>query len=118
TRLVKIDVEGYEPEVLRGARDLLGRRSAIWLTEASIQNPEPSAQTIRTLMEAGYAVHWLFAPFATPASAKARPATPGRGDANVVALPPGVPNRWNLPLISDPSERRPSGADAYPYLAR
>ena len=118
TRLVKIDVEGYEPEVLRGARDLLGRRSAIWLAEASIQNPEPSAQTIRTLMEAGYAVHWLFAPFATPASAKARPATPGRGDANVVALPPGVPNRWNLPLISDPSERRPSGADAYPYLAR
>ena len=118
TGLVKIDVEGYEPEVLKGAGGLLERRTAIWLAEASVQNPEPAAAVIRTFLDAGYSVHWFYAPFATPTCGKTRPETPQRGDANVVALPPGTPNRWSLPVVTDPAERRPGSVSAYPYLAR
>lgn len=118
TRLVKIDVEGFEPAVLEGAEALLARRSAIWLAEASIQNPDSAAKVITIFKEAGYGVFWFYAPFATPVSEKDAPAQTGVGDANVVALPPGAPNRWNLPAIADPRERRPGSGSAYPYLAR
>jgi len=118
TRLVKIDVEGFEPQVLKGAADLLARREAIWLVEATVQNPEASTEVVRVFQEAGYAVHWFYAPFATPHSPKGPPQEAARGDANVVALPPGVANLWNLPLVGAPGEMRPGSAAAYPYLAR
>jgi FkbM family methyltransferase len=107
TQIIKIDVEGYEPEVLAGAQALLARRSAIWLAEASVKTPEASARTISAFLEAGYSVHWFYAPFATPASAKDPPTNIARGDANVVALPPGAPNRWRLPQVKAPDEKRP-----------
>lgn len=118
TRIIKIDVEGFEPEVLKGGTEILRRRTAIWLAEASVQNPQSSELVVRTFLEAGYSVHWFYAPFATPASPKDRPATPEVGDANVVALPPGAPNAWNLTPVSHPGERRPGDFAAYPYLAR
>lgn len=118
TRLIKIDVEGYEPEVLKGAAKLLQSHKAIWLAEATIQNPEASRDVIRTFLAAGYAVHWFYAPFATRRSEKALPKTLGVGDSNVVALPPGVANVWDLPSVGDPSDRRPGAAADYPYLAR
>ena len=95
TRLVKIDVEGFEPQVLKGATGLLARRRAIWL-----------------------AVFWFYAPLATPRSEKDPPLEPGAGDSNIVALPPGVANTWQLTAVSGPGERRPNGSTAYPYLAR
>lgn len=118
TRLIKIDVEGYEPEVLKGAAELLKRRDVIWLAEATIQNPAASAEIISIFQAAGYTVHWFYAPFATPASEKRAPEKPGKGDANVVALPPGVANSWNLPPVAGPGDTRPVGAAPYPYLAR
>ena len=118
TRLIKIDVEGFEAQVLEGARGLLERRQAVWLAEASVQNPEASAEAISVFQEAGYSVFWFFAPFATPASEKGRPENPARGDANVVALPPGAENVWNLPPVGSPGEQRPGDASAYPYMAR
>ncbi|WP_372786469.1 FkbM family methyltransferase [Phenylobacterium sp.] len=118
TRLVKIDVEGFEPQVLQGAAGLIARREAIWLAEATIQNPEASAKVIGAFQAAGYSVHWFYAPFATPVSEKGAPPDAGRGDANVVALPPGAANVWGLPLVGTPDERRPGDVSAYPYLAR
>jgi FkbM family methyltransferase len=118
TRLVKIDVEGFEPEVMKGASELLRRRTAVWLVEATIQNPASAASVIRTFQEAGYSTHWFFAPFATPASPKGAPREASVGDANVVALPPGVANSWRLPPVGAPDERRPGSASAYPYLSR
>lgn len=118
TSLVKVDVEGFEPEVLKGAEALIRRRSAIWLVEATIQHPQAAAASIRTFQEAGYGVHWLYAPFVTPKSEKANPAEPGKGDANIVALPPGISNHWELPLVGSPDEVRPGTFGAYPYLAR
>ncbi|MDZ4372782.1 MAG: FkbM family methyltransferase [Phenylobacterium sp.] len=118
TRLVKIDVEGYEPQVLAGARALIAARQAIWLVEASIQHPEATADTIRTFRDAGYQVFWFYAPFVTPSNGRGKPANPSLGDSNIVALPPGVPNRWSLTPVADPAERRPSDIGAYPYLRR
>lgn len=118
TKLVKIDVEGFEPQVLQGATELLKRRTAIWLVEATIQNPEATASVIRTFQDTGYRVHWFYAPFATPASPKGAPSNPGVGDANIVAFPPDVPNVWSLPPAGAPGERRPGAVSDYPYLAR
>lgn len=118
TRLVKLDVEGFEPEVLKGARELILARKAIWVSEASIQHPDSAAEVIRTFQQAGYGVYWFYVPFATPASPKGAPEVPQKGDANIVALPPGVENRWNLTPVGSPTERRPQTGGAYPYLAR
>lgn len=118
TRLVKIDVEGFEPDVLQGADSLLRSHKAVWLVEASVKSPEAAARVVSVFLEAGYGVHWLYAPFATPASRKDRPQDIGRGDANVVALPPGTPNRWKLPQVAHPGAQRPGAAADYPYLAR
>jgi FkbM family methyltransferase len=118
TRLVKVDVEGFEPEVLKGASALIRSHAAVWLVEATIQHPQAAATSIRTFMEAGYSVHWLYAPFATPKSEKGSPTEPGVGDSNIVALPPGVPNHWNLTSVVSPDDKRPGATSAYPYLKR
>lgn len=118
TRLVKIDVEGYEPQVLKGAKGLIARKSAIWLAEATIQHPEASREIIATFMDAGYQVFWFFAPFVTYIAEKGRLANSTGGDANIVALPPGVENIWNLTPVTSPAEGRPGHSSAYPYMAR
>jgi FkbM family methyltransferase len=118
TSLIKIDVEGFEPQVLKGAARLLAACSAVWVVEATPTHPEASAQTIRAFQSAGYQTFWFFVPFATPTSVKSKPATAAIGDANIVALPPGAPNSWGLTPVGDPTEGRPNGPLAYPYMAR
>lgn len=119
TRLVKIDIEGADADALRGAPRLLNQVRPIWLVEASTGHPEASREVIQILLDAGYAVHWFYAPFATADALKGRvPPDLGKGDANVVALPPGVANSWNLPVVKTPDDRRPAAASDYPYLQR
>ena len=60
TRLVKIDVEGFEPEVLKGASALLASHKAIWIVEATIQNPEATASVIRRFQALGYGLYWFY----------------------------------------------------------
>lgn len=117
TRVVKIDVEGYETEVMAGAKALLARKETVWLAEASDQHAEASERLLETFISAGYAVHWFFAPFVTPNSEKSRPEIVRNGDVNLVALPPGVENLWNLPSAT-PGSPRPTSAFAYTYLPR
>lgn len=118
TRLVKIDVQGFEPDVLKGASRLIAGRSVIWLVEVTNENPEAKADVVGALQAAGYAVHWFFSPFATPDAEKRACAEHTHGDYCVVALPPGVENLWGLPLIGLPEDLRPSGLSHYPYLER
>lgn len=118
-RLVKIDAEGQDANVLRGAPRLLHETRPIWLVEADSNYPGAGASVIATLLDAGYQVHWFFAPWVSNDRLKGRaPANVGTGDTNVVALPPGVPNRWGLPPVTSPGEARPGAADDYPYLKR
>lgn len=119
TGLVKIDAEGHDAEVLRGATRLLREVRPIWLVEAATNHPETSRDVISILLSEGYSVFWFFAPFATGMSSKGRfPSDIHKGDANVVALPPGRANDWNLPPVTSPDDVRPAAATTYEYLAR
>lgn len=118
TRLVKIDVEGFEPAVLAGAAGLLAGHGAAWVIEASVQHPEAARAVLRLLRGFGYQPFWFYVPHVTPANGRAMPGEPALGDANVVALPPGAVNRWNLTPVLDPDEARPRAHAAYRYLDR
>ena len=52
--LLKIDTEGYEPQVLRGAHDLLRRDRPVVYIELCDEYRRSSAQAIELLREAGY----------------------------------------------------------------
>lgn len=116
TKLVKIDVEGFEPDVLAGARDLLASHRAVWLVEAALQAKDAAREAIAALQAAGYSVHWFYAPFVTPMAERGAPSEVARGDSNVVALPPGFANRWSLTPVARPDEPRPMQLKAYPHL--
>lgn len=119
TRLIKIDVEGYEPEVLKGAQRLLHEVKPIWLVEAASHSPEQNASVAATFLDAGYRLYWFFAPFVTRRPLKGRlPLEPGTGDHNLVALPPGVSNEWDLPVLTTAGEEPPKTTGAFSYLAR
>ena len=118
TRLIKIDVEGYEPQVLKGASALIARQTVIWLAEATVQHPQASREIISIFLGAGYRVFWFYAPFVTHLAERGRPAKPTAGDSNIVALPPGVENIWNLTEVTSSDQVRPGNSAAYPYMAR
>jgi FkbM family methyltransferase len=118
TRLVKIDVENFEPQVIRGANRLLANQETAWLVEASVQFPTTSLETIKIFSDAGYSVFWVYVPHATPKSAKNKPNNALSGDANVLALPAHFKNIWDLKKVLSVNEARPSNASDYPYLAR
>lgn len=126
TRLVKMDLEGHDPEALRGARRLLNEVRPIWLIEAAGNQPQASGAVIQTLLLAGYDVYWFYAPFVTLYARLARGEelthetvkAAGRGDANVVALPAGTPNAWNLSKVENAAQRWPASIGAHPYLKR
>lgn len=69
-RLIKIDVEGMEAEVLDGARALIARsRPALYVEN---DRPDKSRALILRLQELGYACHWYLPAFHNPANANGR----------------------------------------------
>jgi FkbM family methyltransferase len=127
TKLVKMDLEGHDPEALRGAQRLLHEVKPVWLIEAAVNHPQAAGAVIQSLLLAGYSVYWFYAPFVSlkarlergeraPTPAEMKPLT--LGDANAVALPPGMENRWDLPQIRTATDGRPDRINAYPYLKR
>ncbi|HEX2560984.1 FkbM family methyltransferase [Phenylobacterium sp.] len=116
-RVVKVDVEGFEPEVLKGAGRLIRDVKPTWVVEATRSREAPARQVMRIFLEAGYDLYWLFAPFVTPLA----PKTPGEirlGDLNVVAVPPGGDNPWNMTPVRTADDPLPSTPDAHPYIQR
>ncbi|WP_042696279.1 FkbM family methyltransferase [Azospirillum sp. B506] len=65
-RLIKIDVEGMESEVLEGARGLIARDRPVLYVEND--RPDKSAALIRLLGELGYACYWYLPAFHNPAN--------------------------------------------------
>lgn len=109
TRLVKIDVEGFEPRVLEGAQKLLTEIRPCWLVEISRHRPEASAQVRNKLAAAGYNLYWFFSPFIAP-----KPGKSGdfRGDFAVFACD-GTPP-WPMSPMGD---KWASGESDLPYFA-
>lgn len=83
-RLIKVDVEGFELEVLQGASALIDGQHPIWLLEA--KQGEKTEQCMQWLLDRGYALYWFFAPFVTP-RAGAEQNEYQLGDVNFLAVP-------------------------------
>jgi FkbM family methyltransferase len=115
TRLIKLDVEGAEGGVLMGSATLL-TTNAIWLFEAK-KGSEKTPALLNRFISAGFRLHWFYAPFVTPNSAKAQNRH-GTGDYNCLALPPGVPDLWQLPAITSAQDIPPSTTADFAYLSR
>lgn len=99
-RLIKVDVEGFELEVLQGATALTESQHPIWLLEA--QANEKTEQCMQWLMDRGYTLYWFFAPFVTP-KVGAEQAEFQLGDVNFLAVPQGT-LQMKLPEIKSLKE--------------
>jgi FkbM family methyltransferase len=119
TRFVKVDVEGFEPMVLRGAQRLLRERRPVWLLEANLSMEASRLETLHALLDAGYRVFWFLAPFATVAHRKPNQQSPKfRSDLNFLALSEGDANLWNLTEIGSATAAYPTTANEFSYLTR
>ncbi|MBL8555853.1 MAG: FkbM family methyltransferase [Phenylobacterium sp.] len=115
TRLVKVDVEGLEPEVLAGATRLINEVRPTWFVEAFYQAHR--AGVMETFLRAGYAVYWFYAPWVTRAPLSGvRAEDDTVGDANFVCVPPGVAPAWALPPARPEDQSWPTDYALYPYL--
>lgn len=109
-RLLKVDVEGMEYEVLRGATDTVRRLQPVLYVE---NNRDPkSPAVVRLLDQWQYRCYWHFAACFDPANNfynhTVQPATLPIS-VNMLCLPPGSP--WTLQGM-DPVEVPVVGHDA------
>ena len=85
TRVVKIDVEGYEGHVLNGAPRLISSVRPYWMIELGADRAL-CHRLIQGLQESGYRTYWFFDPFVTRRAPRGDPAREGsRGDLSVLA---------------------------------
>jgi FkbM family methyltransferase len=100
-RLIKIDVEGMDFDVLLGAADLIARTRPFIYMEAK-EGPATSG-AIGWLQSRGYGCYWHFATFFSPDNFRGvRDNVFGNvGDINLLALPAESGLQANLPLIRE-----------------
>ncbi|MEI7573253.1 MAG: hypothetical protein WCJ52_09045 [Phenylobacterium sp.] len=115
---MKMDLQGFEPEVLRGAGELLTRVRPAWIAEADRKQEAVARSTIRVFFEAGYTLHWLFVPFATRTAPRNGDKATLTGDFNIVALPEGMRVPDDIPQLEGPDAPFPTSLDGLPYLRR
>lgn len=111
--VVKLDVEGFEAEVIAGASRLIASGRTAWIVEATDRH---AAGLLRTFFDAGYDLYWLYAPFVTVRAMKCEAPPSTMGDPNIVALPKGARPPMDLPRITSPQDIRPVDIRGYPYL--
>lgn len=108
-RMVKIDVEGFEPRVLDGAKRLLNDSRPSWLVEVSRHRPKTAAIVRETLSAAGYTLFWFFSPFIAPRQGISGDS---RGDFAYFATDQSPP--WPMSVVADDW---PTSELSLPYLA-
>lgn len=108
-RMVKIDVEGFEPRVLDGAKRLLNEVRPVWLIEVSRHRPNTAALVRETLSSAGYGLFWFFSPFIASNSWSSGEF---RGDFAYFATHLKPP--WQMNKVAD---IWPTNATEFPYFA-
>jgi len=105
-RLIKVDVEGMEAAVLRGAASLIGRFRPIIYCEMNRADTAPDlAATIRRF---GYDIYWHAFRGFNPANFRGSPINFGGtfGDVNVVCFPREAGRQLSLPPMNEFSEIR------------
>ena len=102
--LIKIDVEGYECQVIEGARATSGRLRPTLYFEAK-RLPETEA-AMGFLLQHGYRLYWHFSFFfrADNFRNKAENAFQNLGDMNVLAVPDTAMQPADLPEIQSATE--------------
>jgi len=115
---VKIDVEGFEAQVLAGAPRLLAQRTAAWLLEAGPAERAQVQTNAGLMRHLGYRLFWFYAPFVCAAPLKGPTPPRLRGDLNILALPPGAANLWELEEVGADDEPWPNRFQRFSYLRR
>ena len=98
--LIKIDVEGYEWQVIQGAMDTITRLKPVIYFEAKAS--ASTQEVMRALLAQGYALYWHFSFFYRQDNfrQKAENIFPNKGDMNILALPKDAPAPPDLPKIA------------------
>lgn len=117
-KVVKMDLQGFEPEVRGGAEDLLARIRPSWIAEADRNLPDVARRTLRIFLEAGYHVHWLFVPFATRSAPRNGGQAQLVGDFNIIATPREGLVPPDIPRVEGPDAPFPTSLEGLPYLRR
>ncbi|MEW5685782.1 MAG: FkbM family methyltransferase [Pseudomonadota bacterium] len=114
TAMIKVDVEGYEHEVLAGAKDTLRIKRPHLLVEVSADSLS-TQPTIDILTSSNYQLYWFVDPFVTPRAPKAPWQGKRKGDIHVFAVPAEAsqPDDMTPVRVGEPY---PSGLDGYRYL--
>jgi len=114
TRAVKIDVEGYEVEVLAGGPNTLAVTRPQWMVEANADT-DRTRSLIKTFLSHDYRLWWFYAPFVTPNAARERYREKMYGDVNILAVPAEKGQPSGFREIT-PSSAWPSRINDFPYL--
>lgn len=114
TAMVKIDVEGYEAEVLAGASRVLSEVRPHWIVEADTDT-QSSRATLKIMREAEYILYWFYDPFVTPLAPKAPWAGKRRGDLNVFGVPAEAPQPTGMLEIKE-GDPWPTNISGFHYL--
>ncbi len=101
-QLIKIDVEGMEPEVLKGAEETIGRLKPFVYTENKKNDGAP--KVIEFFLERDYALYWHFALFFREGNFNNVETNVfgDTGDINMLCVPPGTPMTVDLPVVAGP----------------
>ena len=103
---IKIDVEGMEASVLRGARDTIKRHQPVLFVEND--RPEQSEELISLLFDFGYDLYWHFAPIYNPDNfyQNENNIYADTISVNMLCLPSGTPNQIpGMPRIRTVKDR-------------
>ncbi len=115
--LVKIDVEGFDLEVVQGGLEVLRRHQPVVFYEAL--KPAKTAILNAIMLAEGYRLFWFYAPYVTPGNPRGMKvrAWP-QGDMNVLAVPEGIDPVWELPAVLKVDEKPGGRAHEHTYLNR
>lgn len=116
TRFVKLDVEGFEAEVLAGADRLIDDIRPCWLIETNNRTSAAAHLCMRRLRAANYRLFWFYAPFVTP-NAERETGQSWLGDLNFLAVPVEIDrNPWSLTEIEGEAPDLQVRKDCFQYL--
>jgi FkbM family methyltransferase len=105
--LIKIDVEGHELAVIKGAGKILDMAKPVLYVEAN--NNETNPALFRAIQDAGYTIQWHFSPYWNPNNYMgAGNVFPNhRADVNVLCVHRSSDLEVVLPFVQSPDEEIP-----------